>query len=168
MSLYESIKTNLKEADISYFKRETNKLANEIFNLAEEAYHAGLPKLSTALENCYDMFPVGVDFISEAEEPIEAIGYEVRYLQQVGPGVYQSVDAGTYESSEQAEDRVAELRAQGFNASMETLWNREEDSEYDKYADETNWAAEEEADAIERMERRYGKGLDESENIHEL
>lgn len=160
MNLYESIKNSLKEADIGYFKRETNRLANEIFTLAEEASNAGLPKLSTALENCYDMFPVGVDFISESEEPIEVIGFRIYITNEIAPGTYQSelYKEEYTKDIDRADDIVAELRAQGLNASREYIWNKEEDSEYDKYADETNWAAEEASDADERFENRYMGG----------
>lgn len=103
--------------------------------------------------------------LKEEEEPIEAIGFRIYITNEVAPRTYQSeLYQEEYTNDiDRADDIVAELRAQGLNASYEYIWNREEDSEYDKYVDETNWAAEEEADAIERMERRYGKGLDESE-----
>ena len=96
--------------------------------------------------------------INESEEEKEPIGWEVKYLQEVYPGEFTSVRVGVYNTPEKASEKVFELQSQGFNASYDVLWEEEEDPNYDKYADDTNWAAEEEADAIERMERRYGQG----------
>lgn len=102
--------------------------------------------------------------VEESDEPIEAVGYEVRYLVQVGPGEYKSEDGGTYTNEEQAEERVAELRAQGFDASYDIIWSREEDPNYDKDVDETDYNAEHEAEATERMERRYGS-INEADEV---
>lgn len=102
--------------------------------------------------------------VEESDEPIEAVGYAVRYLVQVGPGEYKSEDGGTYTNEEQAEERVAELRAQGFDANYDIIWSREEDPNYDKDVDETDYNAEHEAEATERMERRYGS-INEADEV---
>ncbi len=96
---------------------------------------------------------------AEDKDDIYAIGFRVYITYEDEPGVYHSelYKEEYTEDIDRAYDIVAELRAQGLHASYEYIWNKEEDPNYDKDVDETNWAAEEEADAIDRLENRYGR-----------
>lgn len=89
--------------------------------------------------------------------------YIVYVMEQTGTGSYQSKEVDRVYSEEQAEDRCAELRAEtGCNTWYETVssgsddWGWDRDEEYDD--GDTNWAAEEAADADERFENRYMGG----------
>ena len=69
---------------------------------------------------------------------------------------YDIVDSDDLDSANAAEDII--------RAEYHLSDSKSDDYEYDD--GDTNWAAEEEADAIERMERRYG-GIDESVSVEE-
>jgi len=104
--------------------------------------------------------------IKEGEaDDIYAIGFKIYITYEDEPGVYHSelYKEEYTEDIDRAYEIVSELRAQGLNASYEIIWNKEEDYIDNADADETNWAAEEEADAIDRLENRYGR-VDEAED----
>lgn len=145
----------------------------EICDKAEnDGFHKVLYKFKRAVNDLSDISSDLEEFYednsikeSEDEEPIEAIGFKIYITYEDEPGVYHSelYKEEYTEDIDRADDIVAELRAQGLHASSEIIWNKEEDPNYDKDVDETNYAAEEEADAIDRLENKYGR-VDEAED----